>query len=446
MGTYFVIAIRNLAQARRRTLLLGAALAAVTGLFALLLALSAGISDALIRSATTLATGHVNVAGFFKARASDAAPVVREVTALRALVQSSVDGLDLVVDRGRGFARIVGPDRALQAGLTGIDVAEERRLFEMLRFAPEAEYLDGGRDEIIGDPRRLESGGAILFSAQARRLGVRVGDPLTLVAQTLQGQTNSAEVTVAAVAKDIGFLSNFSVFVGKSTLRTLYRLGPDVSGVVQIYLQDHRQAPAVMGKLRDRLSEAGYELMPHEPTPFFAKFGTVSGEAWTGERLDTSVWTDEVSFLGWVLAAVDAISVTLVSILVAIIAVGIMNSMRIAVRERTREIGTLRAIGMSRRRVLRMFLLEALLLSVIGTAAGAVLGALLALGLDAAQIPIPVEAVRAILMSDTLHLVVEPGRLAVAVVAFTAVTALSSVWPALAASRLEPVTAMHHVG
>jgi len=120
--------------------------------------------------------------------------------------------------------------------------------------------------------------------------------------------------------------------------------------------------------------------------------------------------------------------------------------MWIGVRERTNEIGTLRAIGMSRGRVLVMFLLEALFLGAFSTAVGGLAGAILAIGLDAASITIPSAAVQAILMSDELHLVVEPSRVAVAVAAFTGLSALAALPPAFAASRLQPVTAIHHIG
>lgn len=442
------IALRNLFQAKRRTGLLGAALAAVTALLVLLMSLSAGIGDTMIRSATTLASGHVNVGGFFKARSSDAAPFIRQVGSIRALVQRELEGdLELVVDRARGWARVVSPEGSMQVGLTGVDVGEERRLMETLQLAPESDYREDGAPLAKGDPRRLEDEeGAIVFAAQARRLGLRVGDPLTIVAETMQGQRNSAEVTVVAVVKDIGFMSNFSVFVGKQTLRKLYRLGKDVSGVVQVYLRDHEEAPAAMERLRAALEAEGHELLPHEPRPFFAKFSAVAGEAWTGQRLDTTIWRDEVSFLGWILSAVDTVSFTLVGTLLVIIGVGITNSMWIAVRERTNEIGTLRAIGMGRRQVLAMFVVEAALLGVVSTGLGGLLGAALAVGIDRAGVEVGVEAVSAILMSDQLHLVVEPLDVIAAVVGFSFVSALAALWPAVRASRLQPVTAIHHVG
>ena len=128
-----------------------------------------------------------------------------------------------------------------------------------------------------------------------------------------------------------------------------------------------------------------------------------------------------------------------------IIGVGIMNTMWIAVRERTQELGTLRAIGMGRGRVLQMILLEATLLGFAATLFGAGLGALAAFGLDAAEIVIPNGAVRYILLSDQLHLLVEGADVAKAVVVFTALTAVASLGPAIRAARLQPVTAIHSV-
>lgn len=443
---FVLIAFRNLVQARRRTALLGVALAAVTAMFVLLLSLSAGIGETMIRSATTLASGHVNIGGFFKARSSDASPVIGDVPDLRALVEQKLEGVEHVVDRARGFARVVSPESAMQVGLTGIDVSEEVGLLRTIQLAKESEYVDGGRDVVRGDPNDLSKDrGALIFAGQARRLGVNIGDPLTIIAETRQGQRNSEEVTVVAIARDIGFLSNFSMFVPKSVVRRLYRLGPEVSGVIQIYLDDHRRSAAVMKELRTHLEAAGHTLMPHEPNPFFAKFSTVSGEAWTGQRLDTTTWRDEVSFLGWVLGAVDSTSFTLVSVLLVIIAIGIMNSMWMSVRERTPEIGTLRAIGMGRGQVLLMFVLEALILGVLSTGLGAVLGAGIAAGIDLAEIRVPIDAFRAILMSDTLHLVVNPLHLVVAVAAFTLFAGACALWPAARAAQLPPVTAINRV-
>lgn len=447
MGTFVAIALRNLVQARRRTLVLSIALGIVTALLVLLLALSAGLSDTLLRAATTLSTGHVNVGGFFKTKPSDASPLVRDAARVRRVVEENTPGLDYAVERTRGFARLISPTTSLQAGLTGVDVSEEEELLRRIRLAPESEYVDGGRDRVVGDVQRLaEPGTALIFAAQARRLQVRTGDRLTVVAETPQGARNSMDLEVVAVAKDIGFLSNFGIFVHHDAVRTLYNLDDDVTGAIYVYLDDHTRSHAVMDRLRSALSAEGFEILEHDATPFFTKFGPVAGQEWTGQRLDLTVWEDEVLFLTWVLTAVDTVSFALVAVLVVLIAIGIMNSMWIGVRERTSEIGTLRAIGMSRGRVLVMFLLEALFLGAFSTVVGGLAGMTLASGLDALSITIPSPAVQAILMSDVLNLVVEPERVVLAVLAFTALCGLAALPPAFAASRMQPVTAIHHIG
>ncbi|MHB8879681.1 MAG: ABC transporter permease, partial [Myxococcaceae bacterium] len=69
-----LIAARSLLQHKRRTFLLGAAIAGVTALLVLLAGVSTGVHATMFESATTLMTGHVNVAGFYKVTAGMAAP------------------------------------------------------------------------------------------------------------------------------------------------------------------------------------------------------------------------------------------------------------------------------------------------------------------------------------------------------------------------------------
>jgi len=119
--------------------------------------------------------------------------------------------------------------------------------------------------------------------------------------------------------------------------------------------------------------------------------------------------------------------------------------MWIAIRERTREIGTLRAIGMQRGGVLRMFLYESLLLGLIGTGTGALAGAGLGAALNAARIHVPLS-VQLFLMSDRVQLALHAGGLVRAALFITLVTTLAALYPAYRAARLKPVSAMSHFG
>lgn len=129
----------------------------------------------------------------------------------------------------------------------------------------------------------------------------------------------------------------------------------------------------------------------------------------------------------------DAANLAISVLAVGIGAIGVMNTMVMSVLERTREIGILRAVGWSGRRVLRMIIGESLLLCVVAAGVGAALGVL---------------AIRAVLLIDTVRNLLEPQytvdifirALVVAVV----VALLGAVYPAFRAVRLTPMEALRY--
>ncbi len=440
------IALRNLFQARRRTALLGSAIALVSASLILLLSIAHGIEDSLVTSATTLSAGHVNVGGFYKTTATDAAPLITDKAKLRQIVMDNVPGVEGIIERHRGWGKVLSPFGTIQSGLQGVDISTEKRFLERIQLAKESDYVEGGRDEVVGDPSKLAQPRTVMmFAANARKLGVRVGDEVTIQIELLGGATNTLDATLVAVARDVGMLSSFAVLLPTQDVLELYRIRPETTGALWVYLDDIDRAEAVRADLAKVFEAEGYRVMDHVAAPFFFKFDTVMGEDWTGQSIDLTTWEDEVSFLTWVLTAFNAVSWSLVTVLVGIIAVGIMNTLYTSVRERTREIGTMRAIGMTRWQVLGLVLLEAGLLGLGATALGTVAGAAIATGIDLLNLPVPILAVQAILLADTLHLKVVPSNLVAGVVALSTFTALAALWPAWQAASMRPVSAMSHI-
>jgi putative ABC transport system permease protein len=120
-------------------------------------------------------------------------------------------------------------------------------------------------------------------------------------------------------------------------------------------------------------------------------------------------------------------SIGAISLLVG--AIGILTMMWIAVNERVREIGVMRALGATAQHVERVFLIEAVILTVIGGAAGIVMG----LGISAAlRVAVPGMPVYT------------PPRYILAALLVSLVTGLvSGVVPARRAASLDPVEALH---
>jgi putative ABC transport system permease protein len=129
----------------------------------------------------------------------------------------------------------------------------------------------------------------------------------------------------------------------------------------------------------------------------------------------------------------DAANLAISILAVGIGAIGVMNTMVMSVFERTREIGILRAVGWSQRRILRMIIGESLILCVLAAVVGTVLGVL---------------ATRAVLLIDLINSLLEPQYtadvfirgLVVAVV----VALLGAAYPALRAVRLTPMEALRY--
>jgi ABC-type lipoprotein release transport system permease subunit len=429
------IAFRSLVQHRRRTLFLGTAIAAVTALLVLLNGLSTGVRETMIDTATTLSTGHLNVGGFYKVTAGQAAPVVTDYKKVIEIAKKTVPEMAFVVHRGRGWAKVVSDTGSMQMGITGIDVRSEPK------FASVLQLVSGKIDDLA------QPGTILIFDNQADKLGVKVGDAVTISAPTTRGTNNTVDVRVVAIAHSLGLLSTWNSFIPIDTLRKLYQFNQDSTGVVQIMLQrkDLDRIPELAGRLRAALEQAGYRVMAADPRAFWMKFQSVAREDWTGQKLDVTNWEDEISFMTWTLKALQGMSVVLIAILIAIIIIGIMNTMWIAIRERTREIGTLRAIGMHRREVLWMFLLESIMLGLFSTVAGVTAGAAIAAGLNAMHVHVP-TGLQFFLMSPYLHISVHGALLVQSIITITLVTALAALYPSLRAARLRPVVAMSHFG
>jgi len=150
-----------------------------------------------------------------------------------------------------------------------------------------------------------------------------------------------------------------------------------------------------------------------------------------GQENNFALWTPDMlqaeftKMTGWV--GIAAFGVTAVSLLVA--GIGIMNIMLVSVTERTREIGLRKAVGGTKKSILRQFLIESVMLSEVGGVIGIIIGYLLAIIVNAQlNYPAPVPV----------------GSVILAIIFCSVVGIGFGMWPAIKAARLDPIEALRY--
>ena len=130
-------------------------------------------------------------------------------------------------------------------------------------------------------------------------------------------------------------------------------------------------------------------------------------------------------------------------IILGITATVVINTLVMAVFERTREIGILSALGMKPGRIMAMFFAEAGFIAIGGILLGALIGGVAVYLAATRGFYLGDMGLTGILMGDRLYAYLNPSDAVNIAIAALGITLLAGLYPALLAARLEPVTALH---
>jgi putative ABC transport system permease protein len=154
-------------------------------------------------------------------------------------------------------------------------------------------------------------------------------------------------------------------------------------------------------------------------------------------------WSELATFYHQVVLLYNGIFGFLGIVVFAIVVFSVANTILMSVFERTREVGTLMAIGTPRGTVWRMFLLEGIFIGLLGGVLGLAFGALLAFGINHANLMLPPPP--GYTVGYALRVMLQTPTLVTAFLISLVTATLSSVVPALKASRLVIVDALGHI-
>ena len=185
----------------------------------------------------------------------------------------------------------------------------------------------------------------VIGNELARLMKAKVGSSLTLLATTTEGNLNAVDVIVSGIASvGVPDVDRRLVLADLASVQKL--LLSDKVGTLSIYLRETADTEAVAARVR--------EMRP---------------------ELAVKTWRDLAVFYQAVRALYNRIFGILGVIMICIVLFAMSNTLAMAVVERTREIGTLRAIGTLPAEVVRNFVLEGMLIGGAGATAGMLLAA-----------------------------------------------------------------------
>lgn len=208
--------------------------------------------------------------------------------------------------------------------------------------------LRGPRSFASGMLEENAQNSATVARGLAEILSLKEGSDASVLVSTIHGQANASDLVVSDVfvTGNAGTEDKF-LYVPLSLARTLYD-ADERADRLTILLPSTNLLEEQRAALLQSLNGAGFQVK-------------------------ISTWQELSAFYRQVKSMFDMIFGFLLVIVITIVVMSITNAMSMSVVERTKEIGTLRAIGMRRSGIVRLFAAEAVLLVVLGCAIGLLL-------------------------------------------------------------------------
>lgn len=371
MATLPKIALRNLNRQKKRSFLLGGAIAFGIFIVTLISGIAGAFQQNLAANMAQVNAGHVFIEGVEKNEGGKPFSIIRDDTLLTKALEDSGIVYDTLSRRSLGEGSLVFNGKRATQSVFGVNFDTEPQLHERLVLK------EGSWDRI------REPGTIILNEGVARKLKLEINDKLQFELKTVTGQKNFGDFTVIGISQDMGMFSSMIAYTEQSYLNSLLDIAPHEYEFFSVMLKDMTHVDDYTARLFAELKKNApvFELSPEElaavstsTTAMQSRYVKLQKQArdttWDGVKYRVFSINDTISFMEDIVGIINFVSTVILFVLFLIIMVGISNTFRMIMFERIREIGTMRAVGMQRKAVKRLFILEAVFLAIGGTIAG----------------------------------------------------------------------------
>ncbi|MBW2663516.1 MAG: ABC transporter permease [Deltaproteobacteria bacterium] len=324
---------------------------------------------------------------------------------------SSIEHVELITPRITFSGLMSTGENTVSIFCQGINPEGEQAIsvIETVKGATSGLAIEAGENLSQNDMYNV-----ILGRGLAKAMGSKVGDFIILVCNTVGGALNAMDMKVKGTFFTISKeFDDRAVRMPIAAAQTLLRT--DKVQTLVVLVDKTENTDQVKKQLLYLVKDKDLELKPwYELADFYNKTVELYGR----------------QFL------------VLKFIIAIIVILSIFNTINMSIWERTREIGTIMALGSRRREVLKLFLLEGLVLGILGGLIGIAAGTVLAYLISLVGIPMPPPPGATV--GWTAHIKIVP-QLLIASFSIALISSLvSSFYPAFKASRLIIADALRH--
>lgn len=436
------ISMRNITRQKKRSFLLGGAIAFGVFIIITIGSFTVGMTETLKGNFTSLMGGHIYILGTETLESGRIVQVIGDTEDL----ERALDAVDDLVEEYHvrsqvQMGEIIFGSKSTTLQISGVDWNKEQLLEDTLTIT------DGNLDNI-------ETAGTLLIPEKiAEKLGVLPGDTVLIRLDTVTGQKNVGEFTIAAIIQEQDSFSFMSAaYTGMGYLNDLIGLGPSEYQYLNLHLKDIEKMDIAAERLVTELKKTALVDTEEEDEEededkrhgmMFGRgmSGMSAEEPWDGTKFSITTLNDIMEPVLQVVNILNIVSLGLFVILMLITMVGLINTFRMVLIERTKEIGTMRAIGMHRGNVRSIFLLEALYLSLFGAVAGILLS--FSTTIIAGLIRFTSDSPLGLFLNNgRLQFITSPGSVIQVVVILSIMTLVAVYMPAKKAAKLKVVDAL----
>ena len=409
MTFYLRLAWRNIWRHLRRTIIIVLAMSLTLALMMFYDGLMNGFTDAIYGNAVKVLGGNIQVHADGYRDQAEATPLLPLADPQAVIKAAEANPLTVAATQRINTGGLVtNREGAFSVGITAIEPEKE------LPVNLVGQYVKEGRNLTSEDMDNILIGRGL-----ADAMDVKVEDKIILVGRSQHEQMRQRPMTVVGIY-DLGMpdIEKQTVYISLGEAQNLYDLAGQTTEVA-IFLKKLGQEGAVIASMEPALP--GYEV-----------------ESFQANYPDLA---NAINSKGGVM--------NIFSVVVIVIAgVGILNLLLMAVYERTREIGVLGAMGLKPRQISMLFVLEGIMIGLVGVAVGIVFGLvlnglLMRVGMDFTSYS-SVASYMA-LIKERVYPTWGIEKLLMRATTIAIISALAALIPAIEAGRREPAEALHFV-